>query len=84
MVKVLLVVVLALSVAQILPSCEGRNTTVIGWVDEKYYHPRRLSYVVVINHVEYNVPDDFYELVGIGDLVKYEGGLWSIVKKKGT
>ena len=82
--KVLLVVVLAVSLAQFAPSCEGRDTTVIGWVDAKYYHGRRQSFVVVINNVEYNVPDDFYYLVEVGDLVKSEGGIWSIVKKRGT
>jgi len=82
-VKVLLVVFLAVSVAQFAPSCEGRGNTVIGWVDAKYYHGRRQSFVVVINNVEYSVPDDFYYLVEVGDLVKSEGGLWSIVRKRG-
>ena len=81
---VLLVVMLATAVAQILPSCEGSSRTIIGWVDDKFYHGRRASYVVVINNVEYNVPDDFYALVEIGDLVKNEGGIWTIVKKRGT
>lgn len=85
MVKVLLVVFLAVSVAQFTPSCEGRSSgSVIGWVSDKYYHGGRQSYVVVINNVEYNVPDDFYWLVDIGDLVKSEGGIWTIVRKRGT
>jgi len=57
---------------------------VIGWIADKYYLGKRQSFVVVINNVEYNVPDDFYYLVEVGDLVKSEGGMWSIVKKKGT
>lgn len=81
---VLLVVFLAITVAQILPSCDGNPKTIIGWVDDKYYHGRRQSYVIVINNVEYSVPDDFYDLVDIGDLVKNEGGIWTIVRKKGT
>lgn len=81
---VLLVVFLAVAVAQILPSCEGTSRTVIGWVDDKYYHGRRQSYVVVINNVEHSVPDDFYDMVEIGDLVKSEGGIWTIVRKRGT
>ena len=84
MVKVLLVVVLAVSMAQFAPSCEGQGNTIIGWVDAKYYHGRRQSFVVVINNVEYSVPDDFYYLVEVGDLVKSEGGIWTIVKKRGT
>lgn len=81
---VLLLVFLVVSVAQILPSCEGRSRTVIGWVEAKYYHGGRQSHVVVINNVEYNVPDDFYDMVDVGDLVKNEGGIWTIVRKKGT
>jgi hypothetical protein len=85
-VKVLLVVVLAVSLAQFFPGCGESRTggDVIGWVADKFYHGGRQSYVVVINNVEYNVPDDFYWLVQVGDLVKSEGGLWTIVKKKGT
>jgi len=81
---VLLVVFLAVSVAQLLPSCEGGSSTIIGWVEDKFYHGRRQAFVVVINDVEYNVPDDFYDTVEIGDLVKREGGIWSIVRKKGS
>jgi hypothetical protein len=81
----LLVVLLSISLAQILPSCEGgASRTVVGWVEDKYYHGRRQSYVVVINNVEYNVPDDFYALVEVGDLVKSEGGIWTVVRKKGS
>jgi hypothetical protein len=86
--KVLLVVVLAVSLGQFVPSCgtgmERTGGDVIGWIADKYYLGKRQSFVVVINNVEYNVPDDFYYLVEVGDLVKSEGGMWSIVKKKGT
>lgn len=81
---ILLVVFLVISVAQFFPSCEGSSRTIIGWVEAKYYHGRRQSYVVVINNVEYSVPDDFYDMVDVGDLVKNEGGTWSIVRKRGT
>lgn len=80
----MLVVLLAVTVAQILPSCGGTERTITGWVEAKYYHNRRQSYVVVINNIEYSVPDDFYDQVDVGDLVKYEDGMWSIVRKKGT
>ncbi|HXF82576.1 MAG TPA: hypothetical protein VNN19_07480 [bacterium] len=84
--KILLVVVLAVSLAQVLPSCGtgGTGREVVGWVEAKYWHGRRQSYVVVINNVEYNVPDDFYDQVEVGDLVKYAGGTWTIVRKRGT
>lgn len=81
----LLVVLLSITLAQFMPSCEGgAGRTVVGWVEDKYYHGRRQSYVVVINNVEYNVPDDFYALVEVGDLVKNEGGIWTIVRKRGA
>lgn len=80
---VLLVVILAISVAQFLPSCAGTERTVTGWVEYKYFHAGRGWYMIVINNVEYPVPDDFYDQVQVGDLVKYENGLWTIVRKKG-
>jgi hypothetical protein len=84
-VKVLLVLVLAVSLAQFVPSCESRTGgSVVGWVDAKYYHGLRESFVVVINNVEYNVPDDFYYLVEVGDLVRNDGGIWTIVRRKGA
>jgi len=82
--SVLLMVFLVVSVAQFMPSCEGTSRPLVGWVEDKFYHGRRSAYVVVINNVEHNVPDDFYDMVEIGDLVKREGGVWSIVRKKGS
>jgi hypothetical protein len=85
-VKVLLVVVLAVSLAQFAPSCGGLGKEVVGWVDGKHWSGRRDSYVIIINNVEYNVPDDFYNLVQIGDMVKYDPktDAWSILRKAGT
>lgn len=81
---ILLVVLLAGSLGQIVPSCGGEARTLIGWVEEKYYHGARESYVVVINNIEYNVPDDFFFLVEVGDLVaRDENGLWRIVRRRG-
>ncbi len=86
MIKVLLVVFLAVTLAQFAPSCQGTGREVIGWVDAKYYLAKRQSYVIVINNVEYDVPDDFYDQVQIGDLVKRDPqtGMWTILKKRGT
>lgn len=81
---VVLAVLLAISLAQVFPSCRGQGETVIGWVEAKYYHGRRESYVVVINNVEHNVPDEFYNEVEIGDLVKNERGIWSIVRRRAS
>ncbi len=92
MIKVLAVVAL-LSVAQIIPSC-GRGpgssdepsvssaAEVIGWVDEKHTrNSETLPNIIVINLIAYGVPHDFWLTVSVGDLVKYEGGKWSIVRK---
>lgn len=83
---ILLIVFLTVSVVQ-LPSCGlggSGGSSIVGWVEAKYWHGRRQSHVVVINNVEWNVPDDFYDLVEVGDLVKNEGGVWTIVRKRGT
>lgn len=94
MVKVL-VVVAFLTVAQIIPSCGGQSgpggaaevggqAQVIGWVEEKRTRIyETLPYMVVINQVEHGVPYEFWMTVGVGDLVKYQGGKWTIVRKAG-
>jgi hypothetical protein len=89
--KVLAVVAL-LAVAQILPSCGDRTGSdeqgtpqqpqVIGWVDEKMTRLTETSpYLIVINQVEYGVPYEFWVTVNVGDLVKYQNGMWSIVRR---
>ena len=92
MVKVLAVVVL-LAVAQIFPSCGGKpgssdepavsgTAQVIGWVDEKRTRVyETIPWMVVINQLEYGVPYEFWLTVDIGDLVKFDGQKWSIVRK---
>ena len=92
MIKALAVVAL-LSVAQIIPSCGGgpgsgddpsvrSAAQVIGWVDEKRTRvSETVPWLVVINHIEHGVPYEFWMTVDIGDLVKFEGGKWSIIRK---
>jgi hypothetical protein len=77
--------------AQILPSCgdgpggsgdEPVRPDIIGWVDEKRTRIwETIPHIIVINQVEYGVPYDFWTSVNVGDLVKYEGGRWSIVRR---
>lgn len=83
--KLLVVLVLSLAVAQILPSCDG-GSEVVGWVDEKYVDrsvpgPR---YMIVINTIHYDVDFGFWNSVQIGDLVKFDGVKWSIVRKRSS
>ncbi len=96
MVKVLTVVTL-LAMLQIIPSCggpkpasddssnvsSGKPAVVIGWVDEKRVdkNDETLPYIVVINSRGYGVPYSFWRQVGIGDLVKWDGETWTIVRK---
>ncbi len=90
MIKVAAVLVL-LAVAQIIPSCGGRSGAdtgtgkqiqVIGWVDEKRKDIKGFfPWLIVINQQEYGVPYEFWLKVDIGDLVKYDGETWSIVRK---
>ncbi len=90
MLKVLAVVVL-LSVAQIIPSCGDRSSDsgggnsqpqVIGWVDEKRTRVwETIPWMIVINQQEYGVPYEFFQGVDVGDLVKYDGEKWTIVRK---
>lgn len=81
---VLLLVFSLTTVAQILPSCDGRpagGPTVIGWVEAKFDRASDPQHVVVINGTEYAVPMDFFIRVEVGDLVKNQGGIWAIVRK---
>jgi hypothetical protein len=84
-----LAVVLLLALAQLIPSCGDQGDEgspprgqVIGWVDEKRQSRAEvLPYLLVINNLEYGVPYEFWMTVSIGDLVKYDGKTWTIVRK---
>ncbi len=96
MVKVLAIVALMV-VLQLIPSCggpkpasddsstvgSGKPAVVVGWVDEKRVdkNDETLPYLLIINSRGYGVPYSFWRQVGIGDLVKYDGEIWTIVRK---
>ena len=86
MLKVVLLVVLATTLAQAFPSCGGGDeaTQVVGWVEAKRIDSSSHDFLVVINSVEYTVPGYFYQQVEIGDLVKWDGTTWTLVKKRST
>jgi len=79
----LMIMVGTLALAQIVPSCGGEEQTIVGWVARKFVSGFRNAYIVQINNVEYEVPQDFYDVVRVGDLVKQEHGIWTIVKRAG-
>ncbi len=85
MTKAVLLVVMLTSLAQILPSCDGGSSTVvIGWVEVKRFDRGGGVHLITINGVDYEVPGTFWREVQIGDLVKWDGRVWTIVKKAGT
>lgn len=78
--KILFVVVLAVTLAQLAPSCGGgEGREIVGWVEEKRELQR--ANIIVINNVEYDVPRSFWLDVAVGDLVKFDGTRWTIVRK---
>ncbi len=82
MLKSVLLVVMVTVVAQVFPSCGGEEgTEIVGWVEAKRVESATRSWIIVINNVEYDVPAFFWSQVEIGDLVKYDGKAWTIVKK---
>jgi hypothetical protein len=78
-----LVLIGGLALGQIVPSCGGEEQTVVGWVTRKFVANFRDAYVIVIDNTEYDVPQDFYLEVRVGDLVKLEKATWRIVKRAG-
>ncbi len=85
MIKGILLIVALTSLGQILPSCGDQGgAEVIGWVEAKHRDAANDSYVVVINNIEYDVPGYFYTDVRVGDLVKWDGKVWTVVKRAGA
>ena len=83
MLKVVLLVILATTLAQAFPSCGGEEKTeLVGWVEAKRVDAFGRDFLLVINSVEYQVPGYFYQQVEVGDLVKWDGTTWTIVKKR--
>jgi hypothetical protein len=87
MLKIVLLVALATTVAQALPSCGGGDATtegtgVVGWIEAKRIEQSNHAYLLVINSVEYEVPGYFYQQAEVGDLVKWDGTTWTIVRKR--
>jgi hypothetical protein len=82
----ILAVLLMVIVAQI-PSCniDSGSDTIVGYVEDKYLAPVRdggpLQPFILIGATEYQVPRPFWMEVRVGDLVKYENGQWTIVRR---
>ncbi len=83
MLKAVFLVAVLSSFAQILPSCGGSpgDAAVVGWVEAKFVDRTSAAYTITILGTEYDVPGYFYQEVKVGDLVKWDGKVWTIVKK---
>lgn len=83
MLRVTLVVVMLTAIAQVFPSCGGEeNRQVVGWVEAKRVEGGAAhAFLITINSTEYEVPAYFWPRVEVGDLVKWDGTAWTIVKK---
>lgn len=87
MLKVLLVVSLVTSLAQIVPSCGGGEASkpggavVLGVVESKrLFNPER-SFTITVLSTEYEVPYAFWQTVNVGDFVRWDGTTWTIVRR---
>jgi len=75
------------SLAQIAPSCGGSETgrpgdaLVIGTVEYKRVSQIERSYSIFVLATEYDVPFAFWQQVNVGDLVKWDGKVWTIVRR---
>ncbi len=79
--KLVLLFITVSVLAQVFPSCGEETGSVVGWVEEKRVDRSAHAFVIVINHTDYEVPSVFWHQVEIGDLVKWDGKTWTIVKK---
>jgi hypothetical protein len=88
MFKITLLLVVLTAIAQVFPSCgsggDDEGGGVVGWVEMKKVESAAQAghaYVLVINSTDYEVPGYFWQQVDVGDLVKWDGRTWTIVKR---
>lgn len=86
--KLALAAVLMIAIAQ-MPSCNmssGENESIVGYVEDKYMAPENVGPqpYILIGGTEHRVPMHFWREVQVGDLVKFENGIWRVLRKVGT
>ncbi len=80
----ILFVIAAVAIAQVFPSCGGdESTQIVGWIEAKHVDSAAHSFVITLNSSDYEVPGYFFAQVEVGDLVKWDGKTWTIVRKAG-
>ena len=83
MLRITLLLVVMATVAQVFPSCgSDESAAIVGWVETKRIDQFSHAFVIVINSTDYEVPGYFWQKVEVGDLVKWDGTTWTIVKKR--
>jgi hypothetical protein len=77
---VIFVAILSLLAADISVGC-GANAYVYGPVEQKYTKaPDEFDGQIMVAGQTYLVPGSFFAKVSVGDTVRYNGHVWSIVK----
>jgi hypothetical protein len=80
----ILLLIATIAIAQVFPSCGGdESTQIVGWVEAKHVEGATHSFSITLNSTDYEVPGYFYAQVDVGDLVKWDGKTWTIVRKAG-
>jgi hypothetical protein len=78
---VIFVAILSLLAADISVGC-GANAYVYGPVEQKYTkNPDDYEGQIMVSGQTYLVPPGFFARVSVGDTVKYNGHVWTIVKR---
>jgi len=80
----LFVALLSLLAADISVGC-GSQAYVYGPVTQKYSPvPSEPNAQILINGQAYEVPMSFYNKVQVGDVVRFNGRVWSVVQQRGV
>jgi hypothetical protein len=81
---VFFVAILSLLAADFSVGC-GTQAYVYGPVSQKFnVSGQETDRLIEINGATYVVPMDFYDIVQVGDTVRFNGHQWSIVKRAGV
>jgi hypothetical protein len=76
------VAILSLLAADISVGC-GSQAYVYGPVSQKFdTNGQEGEWFILINGQSYSVPRYFYDIVQVGDTVRYNGRQWSVVKPR--
>jgi|SRR5215469_2228325 len=81
---VVFVAILSLLAADVSVGC-GANAYVYGPVEQKYTTGSdEGEKLILIGGQTYQVPPTFFAEVSVGDTVKYNGRVWTVVKRAGA